>query len=251
MDETASGAPTQPAISDSPAIVDPLRMKAAVGEDAESVALTKMSVSQCRQCQWHIVKDRANDGTETMRTWKKKQNHWKVEVYASILNILSVDTKAQRFEAEFFLRLMWAEHVSTALNADRFTRPCEFNKFYDDDEPIACVPPLRVTQFEANGVCATFACCPIQVCCSAGYFEPKVIFRNCISEEVIRRSTQICEWRHCHKPGGPLYFCWRDLGGKPVPKIDDDWRVIELRTDYRCEYSLPALLAIGSVLLLN
>ena len=35
-----------------------------LGEEAESVALTKMSVSQCHQCQWHRVKD----GTERMRT---------------------------------------------------------------------------------------------------------------------------------------------------------------------------------------
>ena len=85
-------------------------------------------------------------------------------------------------------------------------------------------------------------------------------FRNCIEEEIIRTSTQICEWRHCHEPGGSPCSCKDEITGKPFSKdpitgkpqkVEKDWKIIELRTDYRCEYDLPALLAIGSVLLLN
>ena len=81
---------------------------------------------------------------------------------------------------------------------------------------------------------------------------------DCIEEETIRTSTQICKWRHCHTPGGSPCGCKgkdgkplsKDKDGKPQ-KVEEDWRIIEIRTDYRCEYILPALLAVGSVLLLN
>ena len=120
----------------------------------EAGAQSKMSMSQYQQWQWYRVKDK--DGN--VRFWKKKQKNWKVAVYVNLTNILLVDTKANKFQADFFLRLMWSEHVDTADKADRFTRHCKFDRFYDDSEPIKNDSTAK--DFKPNGVCAIFCVSP-------------------------------------------------------------------------------------------
>ena len=76
----------------------------------------------------------------------------------------------------------------------------------------------------------------------------------------IRTGTQICKWRHCHTPGGSPCDCKDPITGKPLSidpitgkpqKVEKDWKILEFRTDWRGAYNLLALLAVGSVLLLN
>ena len=85
-------------------------------------------------------------------------------------------------------------------------------------------------------------------------------FRDRIDQETFRTSTQFCKWRHCHTPGGSPCDCKDPITGKPLTidpitrkpqKVEEDWKIIEFRTDYQCEYNLPTLLTVGSVLLLN
>ena len=84
-------------------------------------------------------------GTENPASAQKQKN-WKVAVYVNILDILSVNTKENKFEANFFIRLMWSEHISTADKADRFTSDCKFDPFYYDNEPME-------NDSKPNGVC--------------------------------------------------------------------------------------------------
>ena len=90
------------------------------------------TLSQYEQ-QCHKVKDKDGNVRDFGRRSKRIG---RCAVYVNILNILSVDTKANKFQADFFIRLMWSEHVSTADKEDRFTRDCKFDPFYEDNVPI-------------------------------------------------------------------------------------------------------------------